>query len=259
MKKFYVTLLTFAFVGCAFAQNIPNSSFETWSGGDATGWTNSDYVTQSTDAHTGTYAARAEYTGSGSPTLSVGSGNGTPTTTRWGYLNFYYKFNKTGNANITVSLYMDNPNFTIGQAATTISTGSSTYKAISIPISYNLSGNPTLCTIDMFLNGSSQGSYFIVDDVTFSATPLALNDAGQYIPFSVFPNPAQSWIKINLEKTADVNTTLQLLDVTGRELKLETLTGEVTLLDVSDLPQGLYYVAIKHNGAIETKKIVIER
>lgn len=258
MKKLYTTLLTLAIGGFTFAQNVPNSSFETWSGGKPVSWSNSNYITQSTDAHSGTYAVKGEYTGSGTPFLSVGSGNGAPTNTRWNYVNFYYKFNKTGNAAIDVSVYFDNPNYTIGSASSIITTASAGYKAVSIPVSYNLSGNPTDCTIEFSLTGNSSGAYFIIDDVTFSATPLGVNDIGQQIGFTVFPNPAKTYLKVELERSLNNSTTVQLLDVTGRQVIAAPATAPITTLTTENLPAGMYYVAVKHNGIIETKKVFIE-
>ena len=59
MKKLYSFIPALFFAFLVMAQNpVPNPSFETWNGTDPVSWSNSSDLTQSTDAHTGTYAAK---------------------------------------------------------------------------------------------------------------------------------------------------------------------------------------------------------
>ncbi len=261
MQKIYYFIMALILTSGLYAQNpVPNPGFETWTGTDPDGWSNSEYITKSTDAHTGSNAAKGAFTGTGIPMLSVGAGNGFSTNTRWAYLNFYYKFVKTGSATISVSSYFDNPNYTIGQALRTISNASSGYTAVSIPVSYNLSGNPTDCTIGISLQNGSTGSYFIVDDVSLTAVPLFVETIEKESSLlHVYPNPATNTVAVDFETAAIKGTTLiKFTDLTGRIIKELAPASNHVLVDVSDIHAGNYLVVLKNDGMIKTKRLVIQ-
>jgi hypothetical protein len=260
MKKFYTLFTCSLFTAFLMAQNpVPNPGFESWIGPQPENWFNSTAITQSTDKHSGTYAAKGEKTNGGSdPQLSAGSGNGFSVNSRYTYINFYYKFNKVGNESIEVSLYMDNPSFTIGQASATISTATSVYKAFSAQISYTGSGNPTDCTVDILINNAPVGSYFIIDDVSLSTSPLGVEEVQKDVPvLDVYPNPASSFLKINFPGGFQTeNATIDITNILGQQLKQAPLSA-LSSIDISDLANGNYIVALKSDEMILTRKIQV--
>lgn len=77
--------------------------------------------------------------------------------------------------------------------------------------------------------------------------------AAQNLRFEMYPNPASESVEIvfsDAEQTA--GQPLQIVDLNGKVLKTRLLDGEVSelLLDVSDLPKGIYLIKIG-NAAVQ--------
>jgi len=62
------------------------------------------------------------------------------------------------------------------------------------------------------------------------------------ISFKIYPNPAKDVLKIE----ADLGTSLQLIDIHGKELFFKTIpdTYEVYSIDMTELPKGFYHVRL---------------
>src|SRR4051812_37833623 len=221
MKKLSAVLFAMIVLLCAKAQNpIPNPSFETWTNpAYPDGSQYSSNITKSTTAHSGQFAVKGEkLSGGGDPQLSIGGGNGFPVSVHYTYLNFYYIFNKAGSDAISVSLFLDNDNTgaTVGSASPTITTASATYRAYSVAISYTGSG-ATTATLDILLQNNTVGSYFIIDDISLSTTPLAIEEIEkESSTLHVFPNPATNAVHIRFEELKGATAAIQITDVTGR-------------------------------------------
>jgi len=263
MNKIYtlIPVLFFAFI--SQAQNpIPNSSFETWTNpAYPNNCSNSTSITKSTTAHTGQFAAKGEMvSGSPEPDLAIGGGNGFAVSGTYTYLNFYYIFNKVGNETMQVVLYLDNDNTgtTVGLVNSTISTASATYVAKSIPIS-NTGSGATSGMIDFTLFSNNVGSYFIIDDVSLSSTPLAVEDIQkEAVSLHVYPNLATNVVRLSFDNEQGKETTIQVNNMMGQTvLELRTTTNK-TSFDVSQLPAGNYVVAVKNEEAILTKQLMIQ-
>lgn len=259
MKKIYTLFCATLFACIMNAQNpVPNSSFESWTGNAPTSWSNSFApVTQVTPGHTGTYAVQVGSTGQ----LTAGSGNGFPVSQTYQYINFYYKFNKVASEYITISVELDDANSTTLQLVNkNDSTASSIFKAVSIPIPVIASGIPATCTIDMYLSGSAPGgSYFIIDDVSLSNSPLGVEEIQkQALTLQVFPNPAANTVHIRFDATGQKTSTVQLTDITGRVVKEITTSFTDLSMDISGIPAGNYIVVIKNDEMMQTKKLVIQ-
>jgi serine protease AprX len=69
----------------------------------------------------------------------------------------------------------------------------------------------------------------------------------------VYPNPANDRIQLS---GIPLNTTIQIIDYTGRVVKTVSNTKEV---DVSDLATGAYIVKVNQNNAFGTKVILIQK
>ncbi|MBK8497508.1 MAG: aryl-sulfate sulfotransferase [Flavobacteriales bacterium] len=74
--------------------------------------------------------------------------------------------------------------------------------------------------------------------------------------FNVYPNPSQGTISLVGVDVSDLEAFV-VQDATGRELR-RTRPGWT--VDMGDLPDGVYYVALAHsNGAREVRKVVLQR
>ncbi len=75
--------------------------------------------------------------------------------------------------------------------------------------------------------------------------------------FNVSPNPAKDFIQINFENIEN-NTSIELIDVVGKKVKTEKLMNKNTLLDISDLNNGLYILNINNGVTIKSTKVIKE-
>jgi hypothetical protein len=83
-------------------------------------------------------------------------------------------------------------------------------------------------------------TYSPVRTVQFSATAKA--------GASLYPNPSQGQIVLDLSTLAEGNYSVQVLDLTGRVLRIQQSTAKVSTLDLSGLPQGAYLVLVQGSG-----------
>ncbi|MBP7184512.1 MAG: T9SS type A sorting domain-containing protein [Saprospiraceae bacterium] len=67
----------------------------------------------------------------------------------------------------------------------------------------------------------------------------------------VTPNPAQSWIDVSISYSSSVAFDLQIIDINGRLVRTTSINNnesEYTRLDVSELPNGMYFLKIPNSG-----------
>jgi hypothetical protein len=74
--------------------------------------------------------------------------------------------------------------------------------------------------------------------------------------FTVFPNPVAQILNIELKiKNAD----LKIIDMLSNIVKQQNISAENTSIDISDLPEGVYFVQVKASAGILTKKIIVNK
>jgi len=72
----------------------------------------------------------------------------------------------------------------------------------------------------------------------------------------VYPNPATSSITIN---TPEARGTITIMDISGKILLTKEVCNTTTLVDISTISRGLYFVSWKNNGTtVATKKLIVE-
>lgn len=69
--------------------------------------------------------------------------------------------------------------------------------------------------------------------------------------FSIYPNPAANIVNVITDRNAE----LSIFNVTGKEVKHISANGNTTSIDISELPNGLYFIVA--NGIAQ--KLTIER
>jgi len=76
--------------------------------------------------------------------------------------------------------------------------------------------------------------------------------------FFMYPNPASNVLYMEwfpVQKNSEV----ALVDMLGKTWRYEEIKSKRTYFDLSDIPEGIYFVQIKTNGGILTKKIIVQR
>ena len=81
---------------------------------------------------------------------------------------------------------------------------------------------------------------------------------------SIYPNPARNSVRISISPTVNncvpaVDNQLTLTDICGRIVEQCTVNGDITELDVSHLPNGVYFVKLDTSTHTTVKKLVINR
>ena len=74
---------------------------------------------------------------------------------------------------------------------------------------------------------------------------------------SVYPNPTTGILNINL---SDVHETeLVLYNITGQKIISKTIHDKVATIDLNGLSNGVYYLQVKNENGIDTKKIILNK
>ena len=90
----------------------------------------------------------------------------------------------------------------------------------------------------------------------YSGSSLGINEASQSNVFSVFPNPAQSVINVNIEANR-VGSVFTIYDNTGKAVKTGKLNSSNTTIEVNELSGGIYTFNVGGNRS-QTFKIIKE-
>lgn len=99
-------------------------------------------------------------------------------------------------------------------------------------------------------NGCSQNQ---TDSIVFKVNPpLAIEDLSKQQMITVFPNPVQSLLNVNVYSPASV----AIKDITGREVYAGNINAGTSVVNVSHLSSGIYFVVIKNNTGVTTHKII---
>jgi hypothetical protein len=81
--------------------------------------------------------------------------------------------------------------------------------------------------------------------------------------FTVFPNPAQENTQAMFTLTESMQTDIQVLDITGREV-LSVYNGDLAAgthrfdLQTATLSKGVYFVRLRAGSGVVTQKLVVE-
>ena len=261
-KQLLLTLSLISAFTFAIAQ-IPNASFENWTGDDPDGWftgNNSQFqfVTKSTTAHDGSFAAQCnviDFLGNAfSAPFALGSnGLGVHTSTAPQAIHGWFMFNSVGNDSAYGSVGMYDNNGEVLGAGGYLFGPSSVYKEFVMNVYYT-NGTPdgdSLIMLFFIANLQTElphiGSNLVLDDLTFG--PLSgignVTNTTQAIE-TVSPNPAGETAEIIYNIHTPGNTSLGIYDVNGR--LIQTLVNErqspgryKAVADISNLAVGTYF------------------
>lgn len=75
--------------------------------------------------------------------------------------------------------------------------------------------------------------------------------------FSIFPNPVKNTLFIKTEHSK--NTILKVLDISGKITVSQPLSEKSSVIDLSHLPKGIYFVTIEENGKILKSEKIIKK
>lgn len=290
MKKYLlITLLAvFAFATGQAQTTIPNLDLENWddfgsyeepAGGV---WTTANKVvqlsslypvttTKSSDAHSGSWAAKIEtsqipvistlVTG----TLSTGEFRttatppnnllrGTPYTARPGVFRGWYKFTSVQGDSCSIYMWLHKWNGTgrdtVGFAGFFPKQSVNTYTQWDIPIDYKSSDSPDSVSIVFASSAAGElfqgqvGNTLWIDDLEITSATGVPSVLMPEIGVSVYPNPASEWVELKMESTL-MGAEVDVYAVDGRIVATVPVTADLARVDVADFAAGTYTYVVR--------------
>jgi len=110
--------------------------------------------------------------------------------------------------------------------------------------------NVTADDHDIYIADGSSGFQIYRHDVIFTSLDENIESAEEV---NIYPNPSQGIINLDVETATEV----VVFDQTGRLITKEMLGDGQKTLDLSALPDGIYFLKIKMTDRIQLQKIVI--
>jgi len=287
-----LVLILIALAGSVFCQ-IPNNGFEAWTntGNFQTpdNWDNLNSVTYNSSIYTCVKGVPG-YTGSAYlflnsqtipgkgvvpgvavsgkiDTLTYKPISGFPFALRPQYLSSYVQYmpsDPADSSNIKVLLTKWNSSLL---QRDTVAIGSSYFNGMAHSwfsngtlLSYMSGENPDSAMIVISSSSSvpKNGSYIYVDNLQFVGNVVGIsenNSNGNKI--SVFPNPSNEEINIDLYFEPDRASCLLIYDLNGKLIHEVTELSKSNLINVSQWIKGIYTIQIKSNNQFINKKLTI--
>lgn len=277
-----LNLLIYLLFTATLYSQIPNSSFENWTGNEPDGWATSngepDYVniTKTTDAQSGSFAVRGDVVsipgGVIGPIIQSGSeGEGFSVNKKYSKVTGYYKFHSVGGDRLGFNFIL----FKNGQAiayAVTIAEEAANYTPFEVYFNYEIDETPDTCNLQIILVGPSTGpdyhlgSYFIVDNLALVEGSINVYEAStlpsKYNLSQNYPNPFNPQTVIEYELGTSGWTTITIYNILGKEIgrivnEFKEAGKHIIAFSADDfnLPSGIYFYQINSNGFIATKKM----
>ena len=81
------------------------------------------------------------------------------------------------------------------------------------------------------------------------------NKAGK---FAIYPNPSNGILEVRLPASA-AKQTISVFDINGKEVLKTNMSSSYKQLDLSNLPNGLYYIRFKEGARVKFEKFIINK
>ncbi|MFT3683055.1 MAG: T9SS type A sorting domain-containing protein [Ferruginibacter sp.] len=75
--------------------------------------------------------------------------------------------------------------------------------------------------------------------------------------FTVYPNPASDYVSVSIPYNSNVQTKMELLDVTGRRLYADNVTSSTADINTRAYPNGTYMLRIFQGTQVSVQKVII--
>lgn len=128
---------------------------------------------------------------------------------------------------------------------------------------YGLNGEDTEVNINknlgVWYNGSRWSIYTedqspmpvgLVFDILIADNEMSTNDPVSEMKFTVYPNPVVNVLNVDADFPIEK---IEIMDLTGQILKK---SSDVTSIDMSDLPKGVYIVHVSSANSKSSKKVI---
>jgi PKD repeat protein len=123
----------------------------------------------------------------------------------------------------------------------------------TISHTYNTAGLYQICLEISNFAGTCTDTYCTLVDFSASAVTDPLADTR----FTTFPNPTQGILSLQWEGAAPEQ--VQLLDIFGKKLLEQSLSGNSQQIDLRELPDGVYLLQVQTKNGAAVRKIILHR
>lgn len=296
MKTINSMIMAMFITASAFAQ-IPNSGFENWttvgSYSNPDGWGTMNNTTAIASVYTATKGTPgspgASYLKLTSKTVSgFGVVNGIAVsgvldsitmTPKSGFAynmrpaNFTGKWqhmiygSSQGSIQVTLTRWDTGMNMRmpVASGSVTLSGMAMSWANFTIPLTYVDGNNPDTCIIVMKASGSAptNNDYLWVDNLAFSGTVTGIENQESFVTdMSIYPNPSSDMVNFKFNIKAAQQISIEISDINGKLIRSEIfgkIQGETNQnMNISGIAKGTYFVKVKGEKSIETRKLVIE-
>jgi len=273
MKKTLLVIVALICFSTASNSQILNGGFENWTAGLPDNWWGVlfppyDLLTQSTSAHSGSYAVRLHIDdlGGGQPFgTPLSTGNGVVTTHPLTFVphsvSFWYKLNSIGGDELTITALVYSGGTGSGVAVVAFPAAAS-YTYISTTIQYGVvpANADSIAIIVLITHPSGTthiGSEAFIDDIGIS-TSTGINNLSAVNNFQILPNPANKFISIELPSIVNKTSEILITDATGRLVHSQTVYNaeKEAMIETTSFRTGIYFCTVK-SGELESRKTVV--
>jgi hypothetical protein len=111
-------------------------------------------------------------------------------------------------------------------------------------------------TVSIYNNAPGCNS---MEEVVLACETVGVDESavsGQRSAVNIYPNPTSTSITISTPTTNCKNTFITIIDITGKQLISRQITEQQTVVDVSGLPQGIYFVRVTDESKVQVGKFV---
>ncbi len=181
----------------------------------------------------------------------------------------------TSSGNITVkannscgSSVIQTLNITTNIVDTSVTVSGHTLTANAAGASYqwiNCNGNiPVSGQMNQSFTPVSSGSYAVIvskngcsdTSYCYNISIVGIHENIALSPYHVFPNPSNG--KFTIEALNFENASIKIFNVVGAEIYQSSTSNQITVIDLSNQPKGIYFVKINTEKSSFTKRIVIQ-
>lgn len=103
-----------------------------------------------------------------------------------------------------------------------------------------------------------EGMFLTQELGLFDCDYLAVNKLDDQSMSFIFPNPTKNVLRLTILDSSIINSSVRILNSSGVVVLERDLSDKYSVLDVSSLQNGLYYVNVRNEVFDETEKLLIE-
>ena len=123
----------------------------------------------------------------------------------------------------------------------------------------NVAGAFTIVYTYTNANGCSNSRTAPIKNVVTCASRGVKNETlkGSNLQFTIYPNPAKSFIHLNMNSLIG-NGELLITDYFGKVVKHQVISGKLLVVNIGDLAKGIYFVTVCTNEGKKVEKLIVE-